>query len=349
MSLFFVKARTKKSAALFLIGGILVQTIAHAEPLFPRSRAKQNTSSLRRVSATQSVTTKSTKLNKKPGSGSAVSTKPVGLASRGNEPELSKSTTARTKSNSGTTGSSVAKSTAATALTWKQRLSASFSSSISGPTLDAMSKLDTIDTQNTLALGYKLDKGWSTSAAFNFGYKPSTDEQPLSLLDPYASIANYSLIERKNYSFGGFLRLYAPVSDAAQSANLITKTRFGLVHDYQVANSRLSLSLYTYAQAYIFGSSRAFNSKRLVLFAEPSISYQIMPSLSASLLYDMDTTSRYDAPVLSFSGANTALCPGLTWSATRWLKVEPSLTLSTGSRVAMDTTTANLAVSAKLP
>lgn len=349
MSFYFLSSRKNQSVALLFIGGILVQATAHAEALFPGSRSKQNTVSLRRVSATQPVTRTGSKAFKKPGSGSTVSSKLVGLPTRGNEPELSKSSSVRTKNSSAASASSVAKSTASVGLTWKQRLSASLSTSISGPTLDSMSKLDTLETQNTLALGYKLDKGWSTSAAFNFGYKPSAEEQSLSLLDPYVSIANYSLIERKNYTFGGFLRVYAPVSDAAQTANLINKTRFGLVHDYQLSNSRWSLSLYTYAQAYFFGSARAFNSKRIVLFAEPSINYQIRPSLSASLLYDMDTTSRYDAPIMSFSGANTALVPGLSWSATRWLKVEPSLTLSTGSRVAMDTTTANLAVSAKLP
>ncbi|MBU6376725.1 MAG: hypothetical protein KGQ59_12055 [Bdellovibrionales bacterium] len=288
-------------------------------------------------------------MSKKPSTGSTITKKPVGLQSRGNEPELTKSSSVRVKGTTSSSSISVAQSTASSSLTWKQRLSASLSTSIAGPTLKTMSNVEEINTQNTFALGYKLNQGWSTSAAFNFGYSPSASEEPLTLLDPYVAIANYSLIERKNFSFGGFLRLYAPASEAAQAANLITKARFGLVQEYQIAKSRWSLSLYSFAQTYIYGSSRSASAKRLVLFTEPSINYQIRPTLSASLVYDMDTTNRHGASALSFAESTTALIPTLTWSATRWLKVEPSLTLSTGSRVALDTTTANLALSAKLP
>ena len=340
-----VESKATRTAILSLIVGSLLQNSAIAAP--------QKRNKLKRISATTVVasnTTKSGKITKKPGSGSPVSSKPAGLPSSGNDTDVPTQGRSRAKAESrakSNTGKSSTTSTATLPMSWKERLSVGVSSSIAGPTLNSLSDTDSIEAQNTLSLGYKLNRGWSTAAAFNFGYRPGATES-LSLLDPYAAISNYTLIEKNGYAFGGFLRLYAPVSSAAQGANLLTRARLGIVNDFTMPNSRWNLSLYTYAQGYVYGDPRSIGAKRLVLFAEPSISYQVNPKLTATLLYDMDTTSRYDAPLMSFSGANTGLYPGLTWSPTRWLKVEPSVGISTGSRVALDTTTANLALSAKL-
>jgi hypothetical protein len=217
---------------------------------------------------------------------------------------------------------------------------------ISGPALGALGSFDKVNTQNTGVLSYALDHGWTLVGAFNWQYTPSTTET--LLLDPWVTIQNFGLYKSGSYSAGAFFRFIAPVSLRSVESQLVGRTRVGVAQQYQWPNSSWSAGLFTFMQNYLYASGAPAGGVHTLFFAEPSISYQINPTLSASLLYDMDARNFTGASFLNFGGATTALMPALSWSATPWLTVEPSLYLTTGGRISLDTTTTNLQLTARL-
>ncbi len=280
----------------------------------------------------------------------AKSGKPVGIPARGNEPETIEPKTKSVSTRSVRSSSRTARtgSTTATAKrSWRERLNLTLNSSINGPSLGAIDEVSSISTQNTFVASYALERGWGVSTAFNFRYQPATSEA--GLLDPWVQLANFQLVNRKGLSGGAFVRLIAPASPFSQSQNLMGRARIGLGGSYQFPKSRLSAGLFAFTQYHAYTVDPGPDATRMLLFAEPSLSFQATPTLSFSLLYDMGVQDFMHAPILRFGGASTGLIPALSWSPLSWLRVEPSLFLDTGNRISWDTTRTNLSISARWP
>jgi len=308
-----------------------------------QTRAQTAEPSLQRV-ASKTTSAATSVFSKKPGDSQSISKKPAGLPSRGNEPELDQNSRVSNPGKAAvksTAGSSTA--TAPTVSSWRQRIGASFASTISGPSL---SSFESLSTQNTILASYRLDGGWSTSAAFNFTYDAMAKNA--DVLDPFVAIQNFGLFKKGTYSAGAFFRVIAPMSAASRKAELLGRTRFGVAQEYGIGNSRWTLGLFTFIQSYFYRSTSAKGTNNL-FFAEPSLSYQLRPSLAFSLVYDMDVRNFTGSDFLDLGGASTALMPTVSWSPNAWLRVEPSLYLTTGQRITWASTGANLSLSARLP
>lgn len=238
-------------------------------------------------------------------------------------------------------------STASARPSMAQNLSASFVSYVSGPTVGSPGDTSPFNTENSVGLGMKLANGASVGAAMNFNYTPVNSEG-FELADPYLSIKK-GLLDRNGYSLLGQVRAYAPVSTLAQAANQIGRTRLVLVQNYAPSNSRWSVGLMTYAQAYFYNGNRAANATRIKVLAEPTVNYQIKPNLSAGLTYDMLAKNKYDNSFFNFFEADeTALMPGVSWDVNERLNLSPMLSIPTGKRIATDTTTLNVLLSMRL-
>jgi len=252
-----------------------------------------------------------------------------------------------------------ATSTATTQTSWRQNLSASLVSNIAGPAMSnpgenqpdsATGNPDPttpVRTENTFALGLRLANGASLGAAMNFGYTPVANTG-FGLQDPFLSIRK-PLLDKNGLSLLGQIRAYAPVSSASQAANQIGRVRFVMVQNYTPTNSRWSVGVTGYAQAYLYNGNRAENATKLKVLAEPSINYQIKPNLTAGLMYDMLAKNRYDNSFFNFFEADeTALSPNVSWDVNSRLNLSPYISIPTGKRIAADTSTINLLLSMRL-
>jgi len=252
-----------------------------------------------------------------------------------------------------------ATSIATTQTSWRQSISASLVSNIAGPSISnpgenqpdsATGKPDPsapVRTENTLGLGLKLANGASIGAAMNFGYT-TVANSGLEMQDPYLSIKK-GLIDKNGFNLMGQIRAYAPVTTASQAANQIGRTRFVLVQNYTPNNSRWSVGVTAYAQAYLYNANRAENATKLKVLAEPSINYQIKPNLTAGLMYDMLAKNKYDNSFFKFFEADeTALAPNISWDVNSRLNLSPYISIPTGKRIAADTSTINMLLSLRL-
>lgn len=306
--------------------------------------AKQTSSVTKKVTlSAASASKKPTSPVQKSGQSAAIT---KGTASKNPNVDLTRSTVA------GTT-------TASAKPSWKDSLNSVLISNVAGPAVgnlatsqpdSATGQLDTsspIRTENTLLVGMRLANGASVGAAANFVYSPIADTG-LQMQDPFISVGK-PLVNKNGYTLNSQIRAYAPVSEAAQAANLIGRARMVLIQNYAPSGSRWNAGLFSYAQSYFYNGNRTAGATRMKFLLEPSINYQIKPTLSAGLMYDMLARNRYDQPFFSFMTADeTALSPNLSWDMNQRVNISPYLSIPTGKRIATDTTTINVLFSMRL-
>ncbi len=302
------------------------------------------------ASVTKKITVASASTSKKP-------TSPVQKS--GQSAAITKGTASKNPSADLTKATAAGTTTASAKPSWKDSLSSVLISNLAGPAVgnlatsqpdSATGQLDTsspIRTENTLLVGMRLANGASVGAAANFVYSPIADTG-FQMQDPFISISK-PLVNKKGYTLNSQLRAYAPVSDAAQAANLIGRARLVMIQNYTPSGSRWNVGLFSYAQSYVYNGNRTDGATRMKFLLEPSINYQIKPTLSAGLMYDMLARNRYDQPFFSFMTADeTALSPNVSWDVNSRLNLSPYLSIPTGKRIAADTSTINVLLSMRL-
>lgn len=340
-----IRNKTLTTTTLALLATSLLASGSQASPT-KRLRARAGRShSMRLISATTtSSATSSARSTRKPKPGtSPVSSKGLTESGPGASPvSPDRLNGPSTSTSSADSSSSTGSSTASSRPNWAKNLSLTFLASIDGPVLntfdDRRAVVNSLNDQNFLNLGYRIGNGWSASGTFDFSYSPSSQE--FSLMDPFISVKKSGIVDTKGYRLNAQARVYGGASARTQAQNVLGISRFTLDQSYSVA--RWTVGLTTYAQTYFYNSYRAANAARLKYLAEPSLSYQVSPSFSANLTYDMEMKNRHEHGLLDFDSANTYLIPSVSWSPTNWLNLEPSLILTPGSRIATDTTAVNV-------
>jgi hypothetical protein len=333
-----IRNKAFTATTLALLASSLVPSGALAATKRVQTRNSRN--SIRLVSAKASTSSR----KPKPGSG-AVSSKGLTERGEGAAPVSTDRLNGPATSNSSpiqASGSTTGSTTASTKPKWAQNISISFLTSIDGPKLNSLDDRKTIFSsiadQNFLNFGYRFGNGWSASGTFDFSYSPSA--RSLALMDPFVSIKKSGIINKNGYKLNAQGRLIAGISPDAAARNLIGLSRLTVDQSYSIG--RWTAGLTTYAQAYFYNNYRTANATRMKYLAEPSLSYQVSPTLAASLTYDMDMRNRYEQTWLEFGGESTYLIPSVSWSPTSWMSIEPSLILTPGTRIATETTMINV-------
>jgi len=245
-------------------------------------------------------------------------------------------------------GSSGSTAQAATAR-WTDNLGVAFSSVWSGPNLDNLADFSGASSLNILGLSYRFQNNWSMGVTGTMGYNPNSTSNQTALFDPFLSMSRGRIINQNGYTLGASLRTYFPASDGSQAAHKITRLRLIISQTYNVPDTRWSLGLTAFAQGHFYTAERAANATRLDYLMEPTVSYQILPNLSAALTYDMTAGNSYNHLLVDFENASTLLMPSLSWDAARWLTLEPSLGIATGGPINAKTTTTNLTAVVHIP
>jgi hypothetical protein len=239
-----------------------------------------------------------------------------------------------------------------------QNVSASFVTSFKGPALsdplapyapapDGQRGTDAILFENLLTSGYKLSDVLTLGPSVAFLVTPVFGKE-FTLLDPYLKLSHSKVMSTENFNLAASVRIYAPLSSKSQANGYITNLRSDQSMSYTIPNSRFSLGLNTFIALPIAKKAVVTNSTGKVttlnsttVYAGPNVSYQITPSLAATLLAEMGASRQYGAGLTEFNARTdyTNLAPGMSWDILPGMNLSPYLNIPIGYRIAADTTT----------
>lgn len=202
--------------------------------------------------------------------------------------------------------------------------------------------------ENIATLGYRAIDDVAISANVNTLHMPTGagTEKDTIFKDPYFRVKKSNVINNGGLNLALDGRFYAPVSQSSRKNEQTLSLRSTQYLKY--TTGRWTLLSTTYARHYARGAETPVSWE---FYAGPEVDFQITPTLSASMLYEMLTvhhkasngfTSQFE------EGAGTDLEPGLSWDITPSISFSPYLNINTGGRVSWDTTSINFLLTASI-
>jgi hypothetical protein len=215
-----------------------------------------------------------------------------------------------------------------------------------GPSLGAASSLQPtvsgepdperpILLKNFLTAGYRLSEDVVASATLHWLHRP-VHGQDLSFRDPYLRVAHQGLINSGGLVWYADARAHLAVSAFSRESDLLAGFQTFQILTYQVGTSRLSLGAYGSARYNVYGPQGSGND--LELYLGPNLAYQLTPTLSFSVLYEMGMSHAFGEPPGRMFNDGTDLQPGINWDVTPTLMINPYLNIYTGDKVTLDST-----------
>jgi hypothetical protein len=136
--------------------------------------------------------------------------------------------------------------------------------------------------------------------------------------------------------------LQAPTSTYSQSRNL----KYGLKSTpsvrYDFRASRFAIGSWNEIKDYVGVTSGA----AFKLYSLPYVSYQMTPSVSAVLGYEMETHHNVGDSGAAFTSYETDLQPGISWMITPKVIFNPYVQIFTGNNITWDSAAVGAVISA---
>ncbi|MCM2321736.1 MAG: hypothetical protein NDJ90_00565 [Oligoflexia bacterium] len=255
------------------------------------------------------------------------------------------------------TNSTTTATAKAVAPSLRERISASYLGILAGPSLahptsslqptadgapDPTSPLTLI---NQVGLNYKATGTTSVGVQLNFDYSPVRG-QDYTINDPALRVSHNSLFKTENASLVGDLRAYVPVSNGSSKAHILTALRSTQSLDYKIPESRFTLTATTFETFYMYANGAKADRSKLRLYFSPSVSYQLNPTTSATLLYELD--GRY-ALTKGWGYRNPMdVNFSMGFDVTPTVNVAPGITIYPNNTVNADAAQLSVVVGAKL-
>jgi hypothetical protein len=183
----------------------------------------------------------------------------------------------------------------------------------------------------------------------NFGIGPDIPFQiygvkgeGVTLGDVGAKIVDFHTVDYNGLKINTNFYVQAPTSTYSQSRNL----RYGLKSTpsvrYDFKASRFAIGSWNEIKDYVGVTSGA----AFKLYALPYVSYQMTPTLSAVVGYEMETHHNVGDIGTSFSSYETDLQPGVSWMITPKVIFNPYVQIFTGNNITWDSTAVGAVISA---
>lgn len=160
-----------------------------------------------------------------------------------------------------------------------------------------------------------------------------------TVLNPRFGAVMPSIAKYGDLNFGMVAFIEPGFSSASRAAgqDLIAAFRVNPNLNYAIAKTGFSLGLKTFVQTYARGAA-ATNAKDLAVYAGPSLNYQILDNLSASVTYEGSAIHKAGTSLDTFASDGTDLQPSLSWDITKNVNFSPYLNLYVGDTVSWDST-----------
>jgi len=152
------------------------------------------------------------------------------------------------------------------------------------------------------------------------------------------TISNHGFVLATN------LILQAPTSQASQARNMTYAIKTTPAVRYTFPNSRFSVGAWTEAKDY----AGVTVDKAYKLYAEPYVSYKLMPKLSLSLSYEMEWHHDVHNAPMTFSTYQTDIQPGFIWNITQNIMLNPYFQVFTTNHGGYDSTALGAVLNARV-
>lgn len=202
--------------------------------------------------------------------------------------------------------------------------------------------------KNYLSVGYKINDRLTLSPTAYWLWEP-VEPHTFTIRDPYVRLSNSKFLSSGKLNVAADVRLAAPVSEASRDVNRITTIASKQIATYELG--KVTAGVVTYGAFHLQTkslTSAGKGAKNLEFYAGPNVEYKLLPTLSATLLYEVGMSHLQGASLGSFNNDGTDLEPGLSWDITPSINFSPFLDFKTGQRVAADTTTLGAVLTWKL-
>lgn len=190
--------------------------------------------------------------------------------------------------------------------------------------------------KNFVGLGYNLTNEIQLSGSAYWIWQP-IGRQQVMMQDPFFKISHNSLVNLQNFNLYADFRVIPGVSTGSRESNM----KFG-VHSVQVASYALGpsrFSLGTYSSALFSAIGQGGYGNDLEFYLGPNVAYQLTPQLALNLIYEIRASHPYgQRGPFTFVNEGTDIQPGVYWDVTPQLSLNPYLTIQTGGKVGLDTT-----------
>jgi hypothetical protein len=200
---------------------------------------------------------------------------------------------------------------------------------------------DRVFFENVATAGYRLSPNYTLTANVPFDWKYSGSFKETVLNDAYLRLKANKILARGEFTLDADLRAYVPTNEANRAKKEVGSLRSTQYFTWQPAGSRFSAGTYSYIRGYAWGTDVAGN-RSLRAYLGPHVNYQILPNLSAELLYEMVGFTKTGGSAFDWYNEGTDLEPSLAWDVTPNITIIPYLDIKTGGRVAADTTSMNI-------
>ncbi len=187
--------------------------------------------------------------------------------------------------------------------------------------------------RNFVTASYALGEGLGVSATQYFLYVPVQGTQ-FAYRDPYLRIYSENLLtENSPVNWYADLRAHLPLSSNSRASDLIVGVQTYQTLAYPVPGTELTLGLTGSARLNIYGNQGGGND--LEFYAGPNLSYQALPNLAFTLIYDAGASHVLGEPSVSFVNDGNDLQPGVSWDVTPHINVSPFVNIYTGKNTSL--------------
>lgn len=193
---------------------------------------------------------------------------------------------------------------------------------------------DAVQAENVIAVYYKASPAVKLGPVADI--KLNIDaKKPVDFAAAWLAVKHGSVYTNGNFALSGDLRFYAPVA-----GSLITGIRSSQNMDYQVPNTRLTISNYTTIRA---NANRGLAPK-FQFTLSPYLNYQISPKVAATLWTDVVQLTAMN----TITNEDLDIQPGMNFEISPNFSLNPYLNIRPAAADLLGSTSINVTITATL-
>ncbi|MGK5083807.1 hypothetical protein WDW37_10935 [Bdellovibrionota bacterium FG-1] len=197
--------------------------------------------------------------------------------------------------------------------------------------------------KNFLNLGYGLTDEIVATGSVYWQYRPVLGQQVV-MMDPSVRISHAALIHtQEGVNWYGDARVHFGATAPSRESDMITGFQSFNYLSWEIAQSRVMVALRSSARYNYFGRRGEGNDGEVYL--GPEIIYQWTPRFALSALYEMGASHAHGQSFRQWNNDGTDLEPGFSWDVTPSVNINPYLTVATGGKISLASTSVGMFLS----
>ena len=194
--------------------------------------------------------------------------------------------------------------------------------------------------KNFLSATYGINENWAITGTGYWLYRPVLGQQ-LILQDPFVRLSDASVFRTKwGMNLYSDARVHFGVTSESRSADFYTGLQNFNYLSYQPDEGRFVFGLRASARYNFFGRRGSGNDTEFYL--APEANFRMAPKWALTLLYEMGASHLYGDPNDRVGNDGTDLQPGIEWDPTPDIVVNPYVTMLTGGKVNLSSTSVGM-------